>query len=170
MAPAKLKKSKLDSDNLPESLIGRLLIAIPAKAPPKKRAATLRTIVLARIHAARDEPGAAKHDTLNQITTVHGASCDWQPFAPKIDIQKLFRDDMMETFLLKMHPGSAIPSHDHHADEECYVIDGSYLCDGVVVGRGDFQISRTGSRHPIVSSPEGCILLIRRPVEHQPRR
>lgn len=165
LEPAKSNKSDSSNEVLPASLVGELLAALPPQAPPEKRAARLREEVLARIRREQLSAGTAM-----AIATVRGATCAWLPLAPQVETQPLFRDDLMETYLVRMHPGAVFPSHDHAADEECFVIEGSYECDDVVVGRGDFQMSRAGSRHSTISSPLGCLLLIRSASQPQVQR
>jgi anti-sigma factor ChrR (cupin superfamily) len=165
VASTKSKKPRSDKEVLPASLVGELLAALPSQAPPRKRAAQLREQVLARVH--REKLSA---DTAAVIATVRGASCAWLPLAPRVEKQPLFCDELMETFLIRMHPGAVIPAHDHVADEECFVIEGSYECDEMVVGRGDFQMSRAGSRHATISSALGCLLLLRRAIQPQVQR
>jgi quercetin dioxygenase-like cupin family protein len=155
----------MQHDILPITLTEELLLAIPPKPLPKKRGALLRADILARVARAEANNAASVHEK-DAITTVFSASCDWQPLLPNVERQYLFRDNKIETFLVRMAPGSSIPAHDHPEDEECFVVDGSYEYEGMVVQRGDFQFSRGGSRHAHLTSSQGCTLLIRRAV-HQ---
>jgi quercetin dioxygenase-like cupin family protein len=86
----------------------------------------------------------------------------WQPVADGIDMRVLYRGGPGErrTVLLRMQPGSTVAAHRHHADEECFVLEGEVRMGAMSFGRGDYLIARGGSDHPPVTSPTGSLLLI----------
>ena len=77
------------------------------------------------------------------------------------DEDALRRPDTDErTALIRMEPGSSCPAHDHEQAEECFVLEGSINIDGEDYRSGDHIIAPAGSRHGVVASVPGGLLLI----------
>src|SRR5262245_46642306 len=95
--------------------------------------------------------------------TVRSDEGPWKtlPF-PGVRMKTLTVDDERNTatILLWLDPGSRLPAHDHHGDEQSYVISGSCRIGGVSLRQGDFHRAAAGSRHGDVVSDEGCVLLL----------
>jgi anti-sigma factor ChrR (cupin superfamily) len=64
------------------------------------------------------------------------------------------------TLLMDLAPGSSLPGHDHHGDEQSFVISGSCRIGGVSLEKGDFHHAGAGSHHGSVVSDGGCLLLL----------
>jgi anti-sigma factor ChrR (cupin superfamily) len=64
------------------------------------------------------------------------------------------------TILLSFDPGSRLPAHGHHGDEESFVVSGSCRIGAVHLRQGDFHRAGSGSQHGDVVSDEGCVLLL----------
>ncbi len=64
------------------------------------------------------------------------------------------------TWLMKMAPGAIYPTHRHGACEQCLVLEGEVCIDEQRFVAGDFEAAPSGTRHGVVSSPNGCLLLI----------
>jgi quercetin dioxygenase-like cupin family protein len=62
--------------------------------------------------------------------------------------------------LVRMAPGSEYPGHRHAGAEECYVLQGDIWVGDVHMRRGDYQRAPAGSRHPVQTTDEGCVLLL----------
>jgi quercetin dioxygenase-like cupin family protein len=86
----------------------------------------------------------------------------WLDFAPGAWIKMLHVDPTTgeRTALVRMGPGSSCPAHDHEQAEECFVLEGSINIDGQDYRTGDYIIAPAGSRHGVVASGPGGLLLI----------
>lgn len=117
-------------------------------APP----AELRTRVLAGVR-----------ETPQNSHTVRADEGRWMvlPF-PGVKVKLLSTDDQRgtATILMALDPGSRVPAHDHHGDEESYVVSGSCRIGAVGLKQGDFHRAGAGSHHGDVVSDEGCVLLL----------
>ena len=62
--------------------------------------------------------------------------------------------------IYSMSPGSSSEAHEHHGDEEFFVIDGSLRDnDGTIYKKGDLVLLRDGTQHFSVSD-DGCRLVV----------
>lgn len=87
---------------------------------------------------------------------------EWETLSPGIETKTLWRSlkSGRHTFLLRIHPGAILHEHDHAGDEECMVMEGDMVVNGVTFGPGDFQVFFGGTHHPLVTSHRGCICLL----------
>ena len=83
------------------------------------------------------------------------------PF-PGVKVKTLSVDEKRgtATILVSLDPGSRLPAHDHHGDEESFVVSGSCRIGTVYLRQGDFHRAGSGSHHGDVVSDEGCVLLL----------
>jgi anti-sigma factor ChrR (cupin superfamily) len=83
------------------------------------------------------------------------------PF-PGVKLKTLSVDEKRgtATILISLDPGSRLPAHDHHGDEESFVISGSCRIGSISLRQGDFHRAGEGSHHGDVVSDEGCLLLL----------
>lgn len=97
------------------------------------------------------------------IRVVRADAGEWKRLLPGIAIKRLRSDHegRSETNLWRLDAGAVIPEHDHHDDEECLVLEGSIIQDGVEYRAGDYLHARAGSRHLPLRTPHGALLLIR---------
>jgi anti-sigma factor ChrR (cupin superfamily) len=97
------------------------------------------------------------------IRVVRADAGEWMAVLPGIAIKRLRsdRERRSETNLWRLDAGAIIPEHDHHDDEECLVLEGSIIQDGVEYLAGDYLHARAGSRHLPLRTPRGALLLIR---------
>jgi quercetin dioxygenase-like cupin family protein len=86
----------------------------------------------------------------------------WETVAPGVETRTLWRSERSRrhAFLLRMQPGAAVPEHGHGGDEECLVIEGDMVVNGVEFRAGDFQVALAGTRHATVTTRGGCLCLI----------
>jgi anti-sigma factor ChrR (cupin superfamily) len=122
--------------------------SIEPVAPP----APLRAAVLA---AVRETPQNSR--------TVRSEEGEWMTFpCPGVKVKFLASDRKRgtATILMSLEPGSRVPAHDHHGDEESFVISGSCRIGAVGLRQGDFHRAGAGSHHGDVVSDEGCLLLL----------
>lgn len=150
-----------DLDLTPDELAA-LLLALTADERPRPE---LRNRVLARV-ASIEEHGTG------DVRTIRAPDGEWRECMPGMRAKVLFDDGTRSTWLARLAPRTSVPAHDHDADEECLVLDGTIELDGVVMGPGDYQIARAGSRHEAVHTDTGCVLLMRTmslPTDTHPR-
>ncbi len=142
-----------NEDSLNPAVVGWLADALsaPPLAPARKEAVWSR--ILQRIHAP------APAGTL----TVRAGEGEWIPCLPGVDIKILHIDELKntQTALWRMQPGSVLPAHDHHVDEECLVLEGEIRSGDFVVRQGDYHLGFAGQPHPDIHSDMGALLLIR---------
>ncbi|GIQ69316.1 cupin domain-containing protein [Xylanibacillus composti] len=62
-------------------------------------------------------------------------------------------------FLLKMHPGSSIPMHDHPYREIAIVTEGEVRLNEDVMRAGDFLTAGLGESHDVYTDT-GCVMFI----------
>jgi anti-sigma factor ChrR (cupin superfamily) len=95
--------------------------------------------------------------------TVRSDEGRWRmlPF-PGVKLKTLSVDEKRgtATILISLDPGSRLPAHDHHGDEESFVVSGSCRIGSVYLRQGDFHRAGGGSHHGDVVSDEGCVLLL----------
>jgi quercetin dioxygenase-like cupin family protein len=86
----------------------------------------------------------------------------WLAAAPGTTLKMLHVDPVTgeRTGLMRMEPGSAYPEHDHPESEECFVLEGVVNIEGWDYRPGDYVIAYAGSRHQIISSASGGLLLL----------
>lgn len=97
------------------------------------------------------------------IHVVRADAGNWTRVLPGILIKRLHADaaSCAETNLWRLGPGAVIPEHQHADDEECLVVEGSIIQDGIEYHAGDYLHARAGSRHVPLMAPRGALLLIR---------
>jgi anti-sigma factor ChrR (cupin superfamily) len=122
------------------------------------------------LHFSHERVERLKQGVLRLIRRATGAGnfrevprhAGWVALAPRVEAKALHHDGHGRSWLLRLQPGGALPAHDHDAgDEECLVVEGSVLLNGVLHTRGDYQLARQGSRHHEVYSEHGCVLFLR---------
>ena len=95
--------------------------------------------------------------------TVRSDEGRWRilPF-PGVKLKTLSVDEKRgtATVLISLDPGSRLPAHDHHGDEESFVVSGSCRIGSIHLRQGDFHRAGEGSHHGDVVSDEGCVLLL----------
>ncbi len=126
--------------------------ALAASVDPVPPPAITRARILA---AVRDLP----HDSV----TLHAAEGQWLPFrVPGVEAKVLCTDSGRKTttFLLRLPPETRMGAHDHHGNEECYVVSGTVNLGAVHITAGDFHRAGAGTRHGEVYTQTGCTLLL----------
>lgn len=103
---------------------------------------------------------------LERASGIHVVRADagsWKTVLPGITVKRLHADaaTRSETNLWRLGPGAVIPEHQHADDEECLVVEGCIVQDGIEYHAGDYLHARAGSRHVPLMAPRGALLLIR---------
>ena len=135
---------------LDDLLLAALAGLVPEAAPAPASSLALRARILADARRSR-------------MKVLRAEEGDWKPFVPGIRIKTLRRDEAegTQTSLWRIEPGAAVPPHPHTREEECLVLEGSVVHDGVEYFPGDYLLAPPGERHKAFESPNGALLMIR---------
>ena len=119
-----------------------LLVAPPSIMPRP----ALRDRVLASIEAERVP-------TFHFVLASEGS---WDTVVPGVSRKQL----APQTYLIRVDPGTRVPTHEHGRVEHCFVIAGDLRIAGRHLHGGDYHRAAAGSMHDEPSSDGGCTLLI----------
>jgi len=95
--------------------------------------------------------------------TVRRGEGAWMPLPfPGVKVKPLSVDEERgtATIMMSFEPGACMPAHDHHGNEQSFVVSGSCRIGSVYLRQGDFHAAPAGSRHGDLVSDEGCVLLL----------
>ena len=97
------------------------------------------------------------------MATIRDAGGDWREILPGVEKKILFidREAAMESYLLRMAPGSRMPAHDHAKVEECMMISGEVWIGDLRLVAGDYHVVAGGTSHEAITSPTGATAFIR---------
>ena len=140
-------------DLLTPEALEALLSALEPLAP--LRAGAIKSRLMERVASEERDREAAG------ITVVRAAEGEWTALAPGVRTKVLSDDGRTRTWLARLERNARLPGHDHPADEECLMLEGTVYMGDILMAAGDYQIARAGSRHTGVYSPTGCLLLVR---------
>ncbi len=91
-------------------------------------------------------------------------SGEWYSPAPGVRCKQLYTNSSgYRSTLMRMEAGSSFPAHVHRGIEEACVLEGRCEFDGVVLEAGDYYRAGAGTRHGVLSSSGGCLMII---LEH----
>ena len=140
-------------------LLAALAGLLPEQPPAPAASAALRARVLADARRMRTR-------------VVRADEGEWVPFVPGIRIKTLRRDEAegTQTSLWRIEPGASVPPHPHTREEECLVLEGSVVHDGVEYFAGDYLLAPPGERHQRFLCPRGALLMIRSELLPDPDR
>jgi quercetin dioxygenase-like cupin family protein len=127
-----------------------LLLSSPAVAPP----AGLEARLFEKISQPRDPAPTLKSET--KITRADEGT--WRDQSPGVQVKFL---KGKKTLLVKMEAGATFPTHAHHFDEQCIVMEGSIQdSEGNIARAGDFVFMVKGSTHPNIFTETGALFLV----------
>lgn len=86
----------------------------------------------------------------------------WHSVLAGVQIKMLHRDldRGRQCYLVQMEPGARLPHHAHRAVEECLMLDGELLINGMPLTAGDFHLVPAGIDHPELTAPRGALFYI----------
>lgn len=134
-------------------LLAALAGLVPDREPAPEARQRMRQALMAKM-AATPTP------TTHVLRHDEG---EWQALLPGILIKTLRKDaaTRTQTTLWRVSPGAVVPPHPHSHEEECLVIEGSIIKDGIEYFPGDFLLAQVGECHTAFESPRGALFLIR---------
>jgi quercetin dioxygenase-like cupin family protein len=150
------------SDALPAPLMAALAHAVTANPPPPARAERVRQRLLDRV--AADAQSRRAEALASAFITLRGSTLPgdgWVEMLPKAHARLLFTDGEAESYMIRLEPGAWAPAHDHPADEECLVLEGTLWQGDVFLKAGDFHVARPGMRHGDLRTDTGALVFIR---------
>ena len=115
------------TDIIPDELTDALAEAVTPIAPPAARSSELKSRVMARIR------GKKSFD----LMTIRATEGEWITLLPGVE-KKILSENIegrVQSYLLRMAPGSMLPPHEHITDEECLILEGAVMV-------GDIQLSQ----------------------------
>lgn len=147
-----------------EPTIGLLAAgAAPVTPPPSIREKLLKRIDAAQKTGKKSAKPYAEVTNPAEVFVKLATEDDWRNIgAPGVFAKSLYVDQKrkVQTLLLRLEPGAAIPEHPHHDAEECYVIEGEVESFGMKFKAGDYVRAEAGTLHGITRSATGCLLLL----------
>jgi len=150
---------------LPRLLLARLLDAGAAVGTPPDRVDGMRLRLLARIRSkSAPAAGAATRALADAFITLRGSTVrdeGWVELLPKAHAKLLFTDGVAESYMIRLEPGAWAPAHEHPADEECLVLEGTLWQGDVFLQAGDFHVARPGMKHGELRTDTGALVFIR---------
>ncbi len=129
--------------------------AVAASVPPLEPPAHVRDRVLA----------AARKPSRYTVWAADGAWIETGLPGIRAKVLAVDKPRSLVTLLIRAEPGAVYPSHKHHGPEECYVISGSVVIDGLVLRAGDFHHADEDSDHGEITTTEGAEVIIIGAVE-----
>ena len=133
-----------------------LLAALAGLVPDAEPGADARGRMRAALMAKVSKPAPTTH-------VLRADEGEWKPLLPGIHIKtlRIDREKGTQTTLWRLDPGARVPPHPHPYEEECLVIEGSIIQNGIEYLPGDFLLADVGERHARFDSPRGALFLIR---------
>jgi len=150
-------------DVLPPALIAALADGLAPAEPPSGGAQRVRGRLLDRVRADAGRADAAAA-LANAFITLPGSTQPgdgWVEMLPKAHARLLFTDGVAESYMIRLEPGAWAPAHEHPADEECLVLEGTLWQGDVFLKAGDFHVARPGMKHGDLRTDTGALVFIR---------
>ncbi len=140
----------------------RRLTPLAEAAPPEAVPPGLWPAIAAGLAIIDERP--------NPSLTVRAAAGEWQNAAQGVAMKLLSVDDAagMQSFLLRLSPGSRLPPHYHGTDEECLVLEGELVIGELRLAAGDYHLARKGGEHDSITAPHGALVFVRAAIEGSP--
>ncbi len=123
-------------------------------APPVAPPPSLKQRLMSRV---------ADYESLKPLADVRPHDGAWRSAGVDgVDYKVLFQDKGTgrTTMLLRMQPGTRLPAHHHHDDEQCLVLRGDVRWRDLVYEEGDFVVMGRDTHHPEITSVHGNLLLL----------
>lgn len=155
-----------DIDGPAETDLARLAETLRPLEPSPAQAARLRVRVLGSAAMERARAGAPQSG-LQWMLSDH---LEWTPLYEGVELCVLHENTHTRAALYRMAPGAVLLPHAHTADEESLILDGDARVGGDVhLTAGSYEFMPAGSRHALIRSPGGCVVLVRGQRRYRPR-
>ncbi len=116
-----------------------------------------------RLDAALDAGLDAGLDPAGRARTIRSSDGEWQVRSAGVEKKTLLRDEekRVESYLLRIAPGTRIPAHGHDKIEECVVMEGDLWIGDLHMTAGDFHTVPPGYQHAEAYTETGALVFIR---------
>lgn len=129
---------------------------------PKQSVATLAAGRATEMELRINRRAGRSHQDIPGLATWHLDEGDWQCLFPGAERKLLVASDREEISLWRLAPGTSLPEHEHHWDEESLLLEGDMWIEGEFCEKGDFHRAARGSRHTHLFTVQGALLWVRR--------
>ena len=150
-------------EDLPAPLLAALAESLTLDMPTTACAERIRLRLHGRVKA-ESMPLTGAQVLANAFITLRGSTQPgegWVEMLPKAHAKLLFTDGEAESYMIRLEPGAWAPAHEHPADEECLVLEGTLWQGDVFLKAGDFHVARPGMRHGELRTDTGALVFIR---------
>ena len=139
---------------------------LSSAAPEATPSTGVREALLARIE---NDPSQSLLRSTSQSSSTNPTELDvfknegqWTQVYEGVSVKKLYRDPKTKfsTCLYKLEPGAYLPNHKHFGSEQCFMISGDFVVNGVTYHEGDFTVALEKSTHYDLYSIGGATVLI----------
>ena len=161
------KDPRQSDAELPAPLVQTLLDAVKPAVLTSAVAERVHTRLLDKLlseDGSKDAQPRAAGMLANACITLLGSTGPgdgWVELLPKAHAKLLFTDGEAESYMIRLEPGAWAPAHEHPADEECLVLEGSLWQGDVFLTAGDFHVARPGMKHGELRTDTGALVFIR---------
>ena len=101
-------------------------------------------------------------DTDASHLTIDANQGDWEPLLEGVLIKVLREHAGVQSYLLRLAPGAALPAHRHPREEECVVLAGRLrIGSHTEIGPGSYHLAHRGALHPPIISETGATIFLR---------
>lgn len=148
-------------DTLSDADKAVLAQAITEQRPSADRAEAINSRIMLAIKAEGAAPTNESSMQVPPRITLRVADRVWEKRRLGLEICVLHEDEHSRAALVRMAPGAFLPAHRHDMDEESLILEGdAQIGDGEYLQAGDYHFARAGEEHPIITSPNGCIVYV----------
>jgi anti-sigma factor ChrR (cupin superfamily) len=120
--------------------------------------APLREQIVRAHLEARVAHSVAIHADFEVHRRNHG---QWQQIKSGVTMKLLKKDTAGNSVLVRLAPGASLPVHRHRWAEEGIVVEGAVFVGCEQLSRGDYHLSLPGSRHELITAPQGATTFLR---------
>lgn len=155
-----------------ETVATHLAFAAPEQTPPLELRKNLLALVAHETRPLVQGTFSLPVISPSQFTPFFSLRADqgvWQEIGPGMSAKTLYVDQSrgIVTSLVRMLPGTALPTHKHLGDEQLYVLEGDCIIHGTRLGPGDFHHASAGSIHESTYTVGGTTFLLIAPANYE---
>ena len=96
-----------------------------------------------------------------EFVRIDTASAAWEPWSMEgVEVVRLAERPDEQVLLMRLQPGTALPTHDHPGGQELFVLEGELVDQNGCYPKGTWLRNPSGSSHT-VRSDEGCTIWLK---------
>ena len=149
-----------------EEVCAQLALTAPAAEPPVRVRESLIS-KLGQTNRPASVEASSQQASSAETLTVYAGEGEWRELSEGVFVKNLSVDEKKGTVtsLFKLLPGARVQAHKHLGVEECFVLEGDFHVNDLILGPGDYHRAEEGSVHQQLYSEKGNLLLIISPQE-----